>query len=102
MKDSSMTTELDEILMSIDDSSDELCFYLDVMKDLGIQLPEYSKLEAELIWRSQRQGITKEEECALTNPLSMERVILDNQEDMVKSYLAQCNRVNTSAKLNIH
>src|SRR5690606_26241246 len=97
-----INTELDDILMSIEESSDDLCFHLAIMKELNLELPEYSPEEAALIRKSQQEEISEEEELYLEMILSKEREILDNQEDMVKAYLAQCNRNILKPKLNIH
>ena len=102
MKDSSMTTELDDILMSIEGSSEDLCFFLRVMKELNLEIPQYSEDEAKLIKKSQKGDITAHERETLEAMLTSEREVLDNQEDMVRSFLGQCNRDLNKAKLNIH
>ncbi len=102
MKDSSMTTELDDILMSIEDSSEDICFYLNTMKTLELEIPEYTPKEAALIKKSQQGTISEVERKELETILANERKVLDNQEDMVKSFLAQCNRSYAQPRLNLH
>jgi len=102
MKDSSMTTELDDILMSIEETGEELCFYLDVMRQLNLEIPEYSSEEQALIRKCQREEVSESEKNKLEVLLTAEREVLDNQEDMVRSFLAQCNRNTSSSALNLH
>lgn len=102
MSNSSMTTELDEILTSIDDSEGDLSFFMGVMKDLNIELSEYTPEQAALIQKSQKCEISEAETALLENILRESQSELENQEDMVRAYLSQCNREKNLPKLMIH
>jgi hypothetical protein len=102
MSDSSMMTELDDILMSINQSDEELSFFMGIVKDLNIQISEYTKEEALLIKKSQTQEISESEVNELEMILKKSQDELNNQEDMVRSFLAQCNRDKNSSVLMIH
>jgi len=102
MNSTSIKTELDEILNTIDNNEDAE-FQISIMNELGLRHTEYSKKESELIRKSQRNidlnEVEKEEIEAIIKKNMDEEALLN---DMVKAYLAQGNRLTKPAILSLH
>lgn len=102
MEDTNFETELDEILMSIENSDEQSIFYMGIAHELNLQVRDYTDEESKLIQKSQKSDLSPEEELALKKILRRTQDEVKHQSDMVLSYLAQGNRSRGPAKLMIH